>query len=61
MNERCPRFNTCYFPKNITKGKHERKEFEKYLNSCNYRGMECELAKLSDIEFKLMEAKEDEN
>ncbi len=51
----CKRFDKCYFPKDMIKGKHGRNGIDKYVDCCNYKGRDCELEKLSDIEFKIFE------
>jgi len=55
MTECCKRYDKCYFPKDISKGMHGKNGMERYLNSCHYKGMDCDLEKLSDIEFKIFE------
>ena len=52
----CKRYDKCYFPKDIAKGIIHGQEGEKrYLDSCNFKGIDCELSKLSEIEFKVFE------
>lgn len=51
----CKYYDKCYFPKDIAKGMHGQEGQKKYLESCQYGGMDCELEKLSEIEFKVFE------
>ncbi len=53
----CKRYDKCYFPKDIAKNCSgvDKEKLERYLNSCNFKGMDCELSKLSEIEFKVFE------
>lgn len=51
----CKYYHKCYFPKDIAKGMHGKEGIKRYLDSCNFDGMDCELAKLSEIEFKIFE------
>ena len=51
----CKRYDKCFFPREVEKGKSQRNDIEKYINSCNFGEMDCELMQLSDIEFKVYE------
>ena len=51
----CKYYNVCYFPRDIAKGMHGKNGIERYLNSCNFNGMDCELSKLGHLEFKIFE------
>jgi len=52
MSDCCKKFDECYFPKYIENKEHEKvkdnKEYhsliDRYLNSCHWRGMDCELS-----------------
>ncbi len=57
MNAYCKRFDKCYFPKDIAEQKEYigRTEVNKYICSCNFGGLDCELEKMDDITFKIFE------
>ena len=55
MTAYCKKFDKCYFPKDIAKGNFTREQMDKYICSCNFGGLDCELNELSDIEFKVFE------
>ena len=61
-DELCKRFYECYFPKDVAKGKHDKEGMDRYLNSCNYKGMDCELLKFNEEknEFNSSLGKKDE-
>ena len=56
---KCKRFDICYFPKDVFSKKDYigLKEVDKYIASCNFEGLDCEIEKLTDEEFKLFERK----
>ena len=54
----CKYYNKCYFPRDIAKGMHENEGVEKYLNSCHFYGMDCELSRLESSVFKIFEKME---
>jgi hypothetical protein len=53
--KRCKYYETCYFPKDVAKGRHGKAGVERYIESCSFLGLECEIAKLSKLEFKIFE------
>ena len=55
MKELCKRFNECYFPKDIADDRNyiKPRHVDKYINSCHYKGFDCEVIKLDDEEFKI--------
>ncbi len=55
MNEYCKYRDKCYFMKDIIEEMDRKQEQKGYLDSCNLNGKGCELAKLSNIEFKMFE------
>jgi len=51
----CPRYDKCYFPKEIANENLTKKDMIFYLSNCVYGGVDCELSKVSNIEFKIIQ------
>jgi len=56
----CKYYDKCYFPKDVKKALDRfnpltNENNKRYWESCNNEGLECELSKLSEIEFKIFE------